>query len=114
MGRANMLSTEGRVLKGMGVSKMPAWGEKELCIFTISPSRDKLGKAMSSIWPAAHEGVKSSRFRGNPREDVKRMSGNNVREVRDHGNAVPGIRSLVRRGVNGQGGMGKSRGRIRT
>jgi len=102
------------VLKGMGVGKMPTWGEEEFCILTVSPSRDKLGKPMSSIWPAAHEGAKSNRFGGDPREDVKRMSGNNVREVRDHGNAVPGIGSLIGRGVGRRGRVRKSRGRVRT
>jgi hypothetical protein len=42
------------------------------------------------------------------------MSGDNVREVRDYSNAVPSIGSLVGRGVNGWGGMRKSRGRVRT
>jgi hypothetical protein len=42
------------------------------------------------------------------------MSGNDVREVRDYSNAVPGIRSLVSRSVDGWGGMRKSRGRVRT
>ena len=41
------------------------------------------------------------------------MSRDDVREVRDYGNAVPGIRGLVGRGANGQGGIRKSRGRVR-
>ena len=44
---------------------------------------------------------------------IKGVSGNNVREVRDHGNAVPGIGSLIGRGVNGWGRVRKSRGRVR-
>jgi hypothetical protein len=41
------------------------------------------------------------------------MSGNDIREVRDYGNAVPGIGSLVGRSVDGQGRVRKSRGRVR-
>jgi hypothetical protein len=42
------------------------------------------------------------------------MSGDNVRKVRDYGNAVPGVRSLIGRSVNRWCGMRKSRGRVRT
>jgi hypothetical protein len=69
---------------------------------------------MSSIWLRAHKGVKVNRPRGNARKDIKGMGRDNVREVRDYSNAVPGIGSLIGRGVNGRGGMGKSRGRVRT
>ena len=58
--------------------------------------------------------MKSNRFGSNMGENIKRVSRNNVREVRDYGNAVPGIGSLVARGVNGWGRMRKSRGRART
>jgi hypothetical protein len=98
----------------MGVSKMSSRGEKELCILPVSSSGVELGKAMSSIWPGAHEGMKAKGFRGNAWKDVKRMGWDDVREVRDYGNAVPGIRCLVSRGVNGRGRMRKSRGRVRT
>jgi hypothetical protein len=108
MGRADVLSTEGRVLQSMGVSKMPSRGEKEFCIVSVSSSGDELSKAMSSIRPVAHEGMDSNRFGGKARKDIKGVSGNNVREVRDYGNAVPGIGSL------GWGRVRKSRGRVRT
>jgi len=102
------------VLQGMSVSKMPSRGEKELCIVPVSSSGAELGKVMSSVWPAVHEGADSNRFRGNAGKDIKGVSGNNVREVRDHSNAVSGIGSLVGRGVDGWGRMRKSRGRVRT
>jgi hypothetical protein len=102
------------MLQGMGMSKMPARGEKELCVVSVSSSGNELGKAMGGIQPAAHEGANSNRFGGNAREDIKGMSRNDVREVRDHGNAVPDIRSFVRRGVIGWSGVRKSRGRVRT
>jgi hypothetical protein len=97
----------------MGVSKVPLRGEKELCIFPVSSSGAELGKAMSSVWLAAHEGAEGNGFGGNAGKDIKRMSRNNVGKVRDHGNAVPGIGGLVSRGVNGWGRVRKSRGRVR-
>jgi hypothetical protein len=76
--------------------------------------RAELGEAMGSVWPAMHEGSKGNGFRGNAGEDIKRVRRDNVREVRDYSNAVPGIRSLVGRSVNGWCSMRKSRGRVRT
>jgi len=93
---------------------MPSRGKPELCGVSISASGMELGKAVGSVWPMAHKGAKGNGFGGNAREDIKGMSGNNVGEVGDHGNTVPGIGSLVGRGVNGQGRMRKSRGSIRT
>jgi hypothetical protein len=75
--------------------------------------RTELSKAVSSVWPRAHKGTKGNGFGGNAGEDIKRMSRDNVREVRDYSNAIPSIRSLVGRGVNGWSGVRKSRGRVR-
>ena len=47
-------------------------------------------------------------------EDIKGVSRNGVREVRDDGNTVPSIGGFIGRCVNRWGGMRKSRGRIRT
>ena len=69
---------------------------------------------MSSIGPTAHKGAKGTWLRGNAWKDIQRMSWDDVREVRDYSNIVPGVRSLVSRGVNGWGRMRKSRGRVRT
>jgi hypothetical protein len=96
------------------MSEVASRGEEELCVIPVSASRMELSKAMGSIWPTAHEGAKGNGFGGNTGEDIKGVSGDNIREVRDHGNAVPGIRSLVGRGVNRWGRVRKSRGRIRT
>jgi hypothetical protein len=98
----------------MSVTKMAPRGKEEFCIVTVSASRTELSEAVGSVWPTAHEGAKGNGFGGNTGEDVKGMSGNSVREVRDYGNAVPGIGSLIGRGVNGRGRMRKSRGRVRT
>ena len=95
------------------MSKVAPRGKPKLCGVSISASRAELGKAVSSIWPVAHKGAEGNRLGGNARKDIKRMSRNNVREVRDYGNAVPGIGSFIGRSVNRRCGMGKSRGRVR-
>jgi len=46
-------------------------------------------------------------------KNIKGMSRDDIREVRDHSDAVPGIRSIVGGCVNGWGGMRKSGGRFR-
>jgi hypothetical protein len=102
------------VLQGMSMSKMPSRGRPELCGVSISASGAEVGKAVSSVWPTAHKGAKGNGFGGNTREDIKRVSGNDVGEVRDYSDAVPGIGSLVGRGVNGWCSVRKSRGRVRT
>jgi len=89
-------------------------GKPKLCGISIGVPGAEDGKAMSSVWPTAHEGVESNGLRGNAGKDIKGVSRDNIREVRDYSNAVPGIGSLVSRGVNRQGSMGKSRGRFRT
>ena len=96
------------------MSKVPSRGEPELCGISISASGAEIGKVMSSIWPMAHKGAKGNGFRGNTRKDVKGVSVYNIGEVRDHSDAVPGVGSLVGRGVNGWCSMRKSRGRVRT
>jgi hypothetical protein len=63
----------------------------------------EVGKAVSSVWPVAHKGAKGNGFGGNTREDIKGVSGDDVGKVRDHSDAVPGIGSLISRGVNGRG-----------
>jgi len=88
--------------------------EPEFCVIAISTSGAELGEAMSSIQPRAHKGANGYGFRGNAREDVKGVSRNNIGEVGDYGNAVPGLGSRVGRSVNGWCGMRKSRGRVRT
>ena len=76
--------------------------------------RVELGEAMGSVWPVMHKGLKGNGFRGNAGEDIKGVSGDDVREIRDYSNAVPGIGSLICGCVNGRGRVRKSRGRVRT
>ena len=96
------------------MSKMALRGKPKLCGVSISASRAELSEAMGSVWPGTHKGANSNGFWGDAGKDIKRMSGDDVREVRDYSNAVPGIGGLVGRGVNGWGGIRKSRGRVRT
>jgi hypothetical protein len=96
------------------VSKVTPRGKPQLCGVSVSASRAELSKAVGSVWPSAHKGANSNGFGGNAGKNIKGMSGDDVREVRDHSNAVPGVRSLVTRGVNRWGRMRKSRGRVRT
>ena len=93
---------------------MAVRGDPKLSRVTISTSGDELSEAVSSIQLGAHKGAKSNGFGGYAGKDIKRMGRDNVREVRDYSNAVPDIRSLVGRCVNGWGGKRKSRGRFRT
>jgi hypothetical protein len=88
---------------------MPSRGEPELCGISISTSGSELSKAMGSVWPTAHEGADGDGFGGKVREDIKGVSGYDIGEVRDYGNAVPGIGGFI-----GRGSMRKSRGRLRT
>jgi len=96
------------------MSKVASRGKPELQGVSISTSRAEVGKAVSSVWPAAHKGVKGNGFGGNARKDIKWVSRDDVREVRDYRDAVPGIGGLVGRSVIGRGRVRKSRGRVRT
>ena len=80
---------------------MAARGEVELPELPVSTPGVELGEAMSSIRPRTHKGAKRKGFRGKAWKDIKGVSGNNVREVRGYSNAVPGIRSLVGRAMDG-------------
>jgi hypothetical protein len=93
---------------------MASRSEPELCGISVGTSRTELSKAMRGIGPRTHKGVHRHRFRSNAGKDIKGMGRNDIGEVRDYSNAVPGIRSLVCRSVSRQRGMRKSRGRVRT
>ena len=79
----------------MGVSEVAARSEPEFCGISVSTLRAKLSKAMRSIGPRMHKGMHSQGFRSDVGKDIKGMGGDDIREVRDYSNAVPGIRSLV-------------------
>ena len=96
------------------MSKMASRGKPELGRVSIGMLGVKLSEAVGSIRPGAHERAEGNGFWSNAGENVKRMSGNGIGEVRDYGNAVLGIGSLVHRGINRWGSIRKSRGRVRT
>jgi len=96
------------------MSEVALRSEEEFCVISISASRTELSKAVGSIWPTADERAKGNGFRGNTGKDIKGVGRDDVREVRDYGNAVPGVGSLIDRGVDGRGRVRKSRGRVRT
>jgi hypothetical protein len=98
----------------MSMSKVALRSEPKLCGISISMLRAEFSEAVSSIWLRVHKRAKSNRFRANTGKDIKGMSGDDVREVRDYGNAVPDIGSLIGGCVNSRGRMRKSRGRVRT
>jgi hypothetical protein len=98
----------------MAVSKVASRSEPKLCGISVGTSRAKLSKAMGGIGPRMHKGTHSHGFRSDTGKDIKGMGRDNVREVRDYSNAVPGIRSIVGRHINGQASVRKSRGRVRT
>ena len=79
----------------MSMSKVPSGGKPKLCGVSISVSGAEVSKVMSSIGPMAHKGTKGNWFRGNTWKDIKGMSRDDVRELRDYGNAVPGIGSFI-------------------
>ena len=96
------------------MSKVTSRSEPKLCGISISTSRAELSKAMSGVWPGAHKGAKGNRSGGDVGENVKRVSGNNVREVRDYSNTVPSIKGIIRGCVGRGSTVRKSRGRVRT
>jgi len=77
------------------MSEVPLRGKPKLCGVSISASGAELSKVVSGIRLVAHKGAKGNGFGGNARKDIKGMSRDNVRELRDYGNAVPGIGSFV-------------------
>ena len=77
------------------MSKVAPRSKPELCGVSVSTLRAELSKAVSGVRPRAHERVKGNGFGGNMGKDIKGMSGDKVRKVRDYGNAVPGIGSLI-------------------
>ena len=95
------------------MSKMTLRGKPEFGRVTVSMSGTELSEKVSGIWPQAHKGAHSDRFRGDAGKNIKRVGRDDIREVRDYSNAVPGIRSIVGRCVSRWSSMRKSRGRIR-
>jgi hypothetical protein len=95
------------------MSKVGLRGDPEPCRVSVSVSGTELSKAVRGIGPGMHEQTHSYRFRSNAGKDIKGMSRDDIREVRDHSDAIPSIRSIVGGCINGRGSVRKSRGRFR-
>jgi hypothetical protein len=52
------------------MSEVAVRGKPEFCGIPISASGAELGKAVSSIWPAAHKGAKGNGLGGNMGKDI--------------------------------------------
>jgi len=77
------------------MGKMAVRGDLEFGRVAICTTGVELSKAVSSIWLRVHKGPKGNGFRGNAGENIKGVSGDGIGEVRDDGNAVPSVRSLI-------------------
>jgi hypothetical protein len=97
----------------MAVSKMASRSKPKLCGISISTLRAKLSEVMRGIGPRVHKGMHSYRFRSDTGKDIKGMSRDDIRKIRDYSNAVPGIGGIIGRCVSGWGSVRKSRGRFR-
>ena len=111
---ANAFVAEGRVLESIYMGLIRLGHKLELYRIVVSPIGAEVRKVVSRVRPRVQERLEAEGFWSKARENVKRMSGNGIWEVGDGGEAVPHIGSLIRGCVGRQGGMRKSRGRIRT
>ena len=76
---------------------------------SVSMIGAELSKTVGRIRPRLQEGLEAKWFRGKAIKDIKGMSGNSIRPVRNDGKAVLGIGSLIGRGVYGRESKRKSR-----
>ena len=96
------------------MSKVGPRGNLEPCRVSVSASGTELSKVVRGIGPGMHEQTHSYGFRSNAGKDIKGMSRDDIREVRDHCDAILSIRSIIGGCINGWGSVRKSRGRFRT
>jgi hypothetical protein len=108
-----MFTAKGMMLKGMSVSEMRVRRKLKLGVIAVSAKGAELGKTMRGIRWGTQQGSKTERFWFDTGEDIKGVSGDDVREARDYSNAVPGVRR-VKEGIGIRRRGRKSRGRFRT
>ena len=101
VGRANVFSAKGKVLKGMSIRLVRARRKPKLCRITISAKGVELSKTMRGIGPRTQKGFKGERLWGNTGKDIKGMGRDDFREARDYSNAVLGIGGLEEGSVIG-------------
>jgi hypothetical protein len=99
--RADLFKAKGSMLKGMSVGKVRVRHELKLRWIAISMKRMELKKVMGSVRRRTNQGLNRKGFRLKARKDIKGMGRDDVREARDHSNAVPGIGGLKEGSVIG-------------
>ena len=76
---------------------------------SVSMIEAELSKIVGRIRLRLQEGLEAKQFRGKVIKDIRGMSRNSIGPVGNDGKAVPGIGSLIERGVYSQGSKRKSR-----
>ena len=113
MGGADALKIEGLVLKSMYMGYMGVGCQAELSVISIYMVGMEGIEMMHFIGPRSHKATKVKGFRGKARKDIKRVSRNNIGELRNNSRGrwghIPGLGGRV-----SIGGRRKSRGRLRT
>jgi hypothetical protein len=80
--RADALKAEGLMLEGMLMSYMGSSCKVKLPIISICLIEVEDGESMCIIGPRSYKASKANRLRGKMWKIIKRMSENNVRELR--------------------------------
>jgi hypothetical protein len=102
------------MLKSMSVHLMRARHKLKLCINTISTEGMELSKTMRGIRRGMQERSEGKGFWFKTRKDVKGVGRDDIREVRDYSDGVPGIGGLKEGCViGGQRRREKSRSSVR-
>jgi len=114
MGRADMLKTEGLVLKSMCMGHMGAGCQAELPIVSICMMWMKGGEMVCIIRPRSHKATKVKGLRGNTWKNIKGVGWNDIRELRDDSRGRWGRIPSIGGEISVRGGRRKSRGRLRT
>jgi hypothetical protein len=82
MSRADVLEAEGLMLKGMLMSYMGSSCKAKLPIISICSVRAEDRELMCIVGPRSHKASKADRLGGKMWKIIKRMSGNNIWELR--------------------------------
>jgi hypothetical protein len=82
MSRADVLEAEGLMLEGVLVSYIGSSCKVKLPIISICSIGVEDGESMHIVGPRLHKASKADRLRGKMWKIIKRMSRNNIRELR--------------------------------
>jgi hypothetical protein len=112
MGGADMLKTEGLVLKTMHMGYMRVGCQAELPIICICMVWVEGSEMVRIIGPRSHKATKVKRFKGEMGKDIKGVSRNNIGELRYDSRGRWGCIPSLGGGIGKRSGR-KSRGRVR-